>query len=176
MTATARLFAHIFACCATLLASSVLAGGVEEATKAKSTAVSLEKPIESEIARYCGNVAPTAAEARIAFQMKHLLELESQITRQLSELDVKQEDARRWVTKREAMMKSASDDVVAIYAKMPAEAAAARIAALDDNVAAALLSKLTAKVASSILGEMETVKAAKLTSLMTGVTPDDRKS
>ena len=131
---------------------------------------------ESEIERYCGNVAPSAAEARIAFQMKHLLELESRISRRLGELEAKESSARDWVAKREAMMKAANEDVVAIYAKMSAEAASSQIGAMEENAAAAILAKLSPKAASLILAEMEAGKAAKLASLMVGVVNDDKKS
>ena len=55
--------------------------------------------------------------------------------------------AREWVTKRETMMKAATDDVVAIYAKMAADAAATQLAAMDETVAAAVLAKLKPQVA-----------------------------
>ena len=57
-------------------------------------------------------------------------------------------------------MKSATEDVVAIYAKMDAEAAAAESAAMEDPVAVAILIKLTPRAASGILGEMDAEKAA----------------
>ena len=161
------------------LALLVALGGLcmaQEGVKPKSPLGPSDKAVESDIARYCANVAPTASEARIAFQMKHLLELESRITHQLDALDAKQADARAWVTKRDAMLKSATDDVVAIYAKMSAEAASSQIGAMEDNVAAAILTKLSPKAASLILGEMEAGKAARLTSLMAGATSDERKS
>jgi flagellar motility protein MotE (MotC chaperone) len=147
----------------------------QDGVKPKPPAAGPDKPVESEIARYCGNLAPLAVEARIAYQTKRLLELETQVKQRISDLEKQESDAREWVAKREALMKSASDDVVAIYAKMDAEPAAAQIAAMDDPVAAAILVKLVPKAASAVLDEMEAQKAAQLTSLMAGLAEPEKK-
>ena len=148
----------------------------QDGVKPKPPAASPDKAADSEIARYCGNLAPLAVEARIAYQTKRLLELEAQVKQRISDLEKQESAAREWVSKREALMKSASDDVVAIYAKMPAEPAAAEIAAMDDPVAAAILVRLPPRAAGGILGEMEADKAAKLTGLMAGTAGPEKKS
>jgi len=84
-----------------------------------------DKVIENEIARYCTNFVPLEAEARVAYQTRLLIELEAQVKQRISELDKQETDAREWVVKREAMLKSATEEVAAMYAKMPADAAAA---------------------------------------------------
>ena len=127
------------------------------------------------MARYCANVGPLAAEARIALEEKRLAELDGQIKQRIAELDKREAEARDWVTKRETLMKAASDDVVAIVAKMQPEAAATQLAAMDEPMAAAILAKLTPRVASAILDEMDATKASKLTSLLSG-TAADKKS
>jgi len=148
----------------------------QDGVKPKPAAPGPDKAAESEIARYCGNLAPLAVEARVAYQTKRLAELEAQVKQRISELEQQASDARDWVNKRDALMKSASDDVVAIYAKMPADAAAPQIAAMEEPVAMAILVKLTPKTASAILGEMEAGKAAALTSLMAGAADLEKKS
>jgi len=148
----------------------------QDGVKPKPTSVGPDKAAESEIARYCGNLAPSAAEARMAYQTKRLLELEAQVKQRIAELETQESAAHEWVNKRDAMMKSASDDVVAIYAKMAADAAAPQIAAMEDPIAVAILVKLAPKTASAILGEMEAEKAAKLTSLMAGPADPEQKS
>ena len=60
------------------------------------------------------------------------------------------------------------DEGGAIYSKMSAEAAAPKLAIMDEMVAAAVLAKLKPQIASAILGEMDTEKAAKLTMLIAG--------
>jgi flagellar motility protein MotE (MotC chaperone) len=73
----------------------------------------------------------------------------------------------------------AEDGVVAIYAKMQPEAAAAQMAVMEDSMAVAVLAKLNPRVSSAILNEMDAGKAAKLTDLMSGLagaTVDRKKS
>ncbi len=159
---------------ASALALFAVATGIanaQDGPKARSASTT-----ESEIAKYCGNIAPAAAEARVAGQTARLVQLETEIKREISELERRQADARDWVSKREQLMKSASDDVVAIYAKMTAESAASQIATMDEAVAAGVLAKLAPRVASAILGEMEATKAAKLTSLMMGAPAHESRS
>ena len=59
------------------------------------------------------------------------------------------------MSKREALLNAASDDVVSIYGKMDPEAAAAQLAAMDEPVAVSILHKLNVRAASSILDQME---------------------
>ena len=129
-------------------------------------------PADSEIARYCQALAPSAGEARAAYQLRRLADLEARVREEVENLEIKENAAREWVTKREAMMKAATDDVVAIYAKMEPDAAAPQLAAMDESVAAAVLAKLNPRAASAILGEMQADKAAKLSSLLSGADGD----
>lgn len=83
---------------------------------------------------------------------------------------------QEWVAKREALLKAASDDVVAIYAKMQPESAALQISGMDDQTAAAILAKLKPSAAGAILGEMEAERASKLTALLSGASEGAKKS
>ncbi len=80
------------------------------------------------------------------------------------------------MTKRQTLINSASDEVVAIYAKMEPEAAAAQLASMDDAMAVAILGKLTAHAASAILNEMEAARAGKLTGILSGADAAEKKS
>jgi len=135
-----------------------------------------DKTADAGVARYCANVAPVAAEARIAWETRHLNELDAQIKQRITELEKAEADTKDWVSKRDALLNSASDDVVAIYGKMDPEAAAAQIAAMDESIAVSILHKLKVGAASSILDQMEAAKAAKLTGLILAVTPPEKKS
>jgi flagellar motility protein MotE (MotC chaperone) len=130
--------------------------------------------LEGEIVRYCAALAPSAAEARAAYQLRRLTDLGEQVRDQVEKLEAKEAAAQEWVTKRETMMKSATDDVVAIYGKMAPDAAATELSAMDEGMAAAVLAKLKPKVASAILAEMEADKAAKLSTLIAGALGADR--
>jgi flagellar motility protein MotE (MotC chaperone) len=127
-----------------------------------------ERSAESEIARYCGNIAPSAAEARLAWQMRRLVETETRVRQSLDELGRRADDTREWVLKREQMTKAATDDLVAIYNKMPAEGAAAQLATMDDMIAASVLMKLKPQAAAGILSEMDPDRAGRLTTMIAG--------
>ena len=144
--------------------------------KPKPAAPQPDKSVESVVSRYCANVAPVAAEARIAWETRHLNELDGQIKQRIDELEKAEADTRDWVSKRDALLNSASDDVVAIYGKMEPEAAAAQIAAMDESVAVSILHKLKVGAASAILDQMEAARAARLTSLILAVAAPEKKS
>ncbi len=140
----------------------------QDSAKPKPPAVAEPRALDSEIARYCTALAPSEREARAAYQLARLAELEAKVRDEVETLEQKESAARDWVTRREAMLKSAADDVVAIYAKMDAEAAAPQLAAMEESAAAAVLAKLNPRVAGAILAEMQAEKAAKLSSLIAG--------
>ena len=146
---------------------------------ALATSASAQNPdkpsaTDSEIARYCGALAPSAREARVAFQLRKLADLEREVRDAVDKLEAKEMATREWVTKRETMMKSATEDVVAIYAKMAADAAATQLSAMDEPIAAAVLAKLKPQVAGAILAEMQADKAAKLSTLIAGALGGDK--
>jgi flagellar motility protein MotE (MotC chaperone) len=152
---------------AAALASALLATAALAQDGAKPKPAPERSP-ESEIARYCAALAPSMAEARAAYQLHRLADLEREVREEVDKLEAKETSAREWVSKRDLMMKSATDDVVAIYGKMPPDAAAPLLATMDESVAAAVLAKLKPQIASAILAEMEADKAAKLSTLIAG--------
>ena len=144
--------------------------------KPKPAAPQPDKSVESVVSRYCANVAPVAAEARIAWETHRLNDLDEQIKQRVAELEKAEADTRDWVSKREALLNSASDDVVSIYGKMDPEAAAAQLAAMDEPIAVSILHKLKVSAASSILDQMEAPRAARLTGLILAIAPPEKKS
>jgi flagellar motility protein MotE (MotC chaperone) len=159
-----------------LVAAYASHGLAQNDAKPKPSAAAPDKSADGGVARYCANVAPLAAEARIAWQTRRLTELEEQIKQRIAELEKKEAEAREWVTKRETLMNSASEDVVAIYGKMEPEAAAAQLASMDEAMAVAILAKLSTHAASAILNEMEATKAGRLTGVMSGAAAAEKKS
>ena len=83
---------------------------------------------------------------------------------------------QEWVAKRDALLKAASDDLVAIYSRMQPESAAVQLSAMDDQMAAAILGKLKPAAAGAILDEMEAERASKLASFLSGVNAAEKKS
>ncbi len=161
---------------AIILIAGMSAGGAHAQNDAKPKSAAPAADNRDSVSRYCDNAAPVAAEARIAWQSKKLSELEGQLKQRIADLDAKEAEAREWVAKREAMMSAASDDVVAIYAKMDPQAAAAQMATVDTSIAAAILAKLKPNAAGAILDEMDPAKAGELTGILSGSTsPTDEK-
>jgi flagellar motility protein MotE (MotC chaperone) len=135
-----------------------------------------DKAADIEASRFCTNAAPSIAEARIAWETKRLAELDAQVKQRLADLEKAEASLQEWIAKRDAGLKSASDDLVAIYAKMQPETAATQIAAMDDQMAAAILGKLKAGAAGAILNEMEAERASKLATVLSGATGAGKKS
>jgi flagellar motility protein MotE (MotC chaperone) len=160
--------AALFACPA-----SAQDGRTPESQKPKASA---DKAAEIDASRFCANVAPSIAEARIAWQTKRLSELDAQVKQRLADLEKAQASMEEWVAKRDALLKAASDDLVAIYAKMQPENAAVQLSAMDDQMAAAILGKLKPGAAGAILNEMEAERASKLASFLSGASGAEKKS
>ena len=134
----------------------------------------VDKAVDPDASRYCANVAPSIAEARIAWQTKRLAELDAQLRQRIADLEKAEASARDWIAKREAMMKAATDGLIAIYGRMQPENAARQISGLDDQTAAAILSKLKPTTASAILDEMEADRASRLEGLIAAA--EEKKS
>jgi flagellar motility protein MotE (MotC chaperone) len=128
------------------------------------------------VTHYCADLAPAAQQAQVAWQLKRLEELDKQLKQRIGDLEKSEAAAKDWVARRDAMLKAASDGVVAIYAKMDPEAAAVQLGAADETLAAAILVKLKPGAASVILNAMDPAQAARLTSVIAAPPPDGQKS
>jgi flagellar motility protein MotE (MotC chaperone) len=136
----------------------------------------VDKAADVEASRFCANVAPSIAEARIAWETRRLSELDAQVKQRLADLEKAEASVQGWVAKRDASLKAASENLVAIYARMQPETAATQIAAMDDEMAAAILGKLKASAAGAILNEMEAERASKLAAVLSATTSGEKKS
>ena len=128
------------------------------------------------VSQYCANMGPAVSELRLARQIKRLNELAAEIEQRTRELDKLSAETREWVNKRQALLQAASEQTVAIFSKMTPEAAAARLALLEDQTAVSVLARLAPRTASAILNEMDSARAAKLTSLLSAAHGLGRKS
>lgn len=115
-----------------------------------------------DIALYCAAIADPALEARAAWQTQALLEIETRIEARLVELARMRVELEAALARREEHLRQAQDGIVAIYARMRPDAAAAQLAALDDEMASAVIARLGPRQASAILNEMEPGRAAQL--------------
>jgi flagellar motility protein MotE (MotC chaperone) len=117
-------------------------------------------------ADYCGNIVDAAAEARAAWQVKKIGELEAELTEQIRKLEEKRQEYQDWFQKQELARRKAEDSVVAIFSRMRPDAAAAQLSVMEESSAASILAKMNARVSSVILNEMTPGKAAKLADSM----------
>lgn len=115
---------------------------------------------------YCENIIDFAAEARAAFRLKKLQELEKQVEVRLELLEAKRAEIERWLVKREEFVETAQKQLIDIYRRMRPDAAALQLAALDEMTAAAVILQLKPRTASTILNEMDPKLAARLASFV----------
>lgn len=132
---------------------------------------------ESDVAKFCANVADAALDARVAWQQRELEAAEAKLRQRIAELEAKRAEYEQWLKLREDFLKKAEDNVVEIYSRMNPDAAAQQIASMADDTAAAVLAKLRARTASAILNEMEPARGAHLADTLAGMRrPDDGKA
>lgn len=136
-------------------------------------------PTDRNAAEYCANIADAATDARFQRQVEALKALEKKIQERIATLELKRAEYEDWLQRREKFLKSAEDNLVAIYTQMRPDAASQQLAIMNEFTAAAILAKLPARTASAILNEMDPSKAAQLTNIMAGLsdrTASQRKS
>ena len=138
-----------------------------ESQPAQPAALAGEKaPDESEIQRFCSNIADAARDRRYALQAEELKQLQAGIDERMKALDAKKAEYEEWLKRREVFLARAEDGVVKIFAGMKPDAAAERLAIVNADLAAAILMKLDSRKASVILNEMDQKAAATLTGIM----------
>ncbi|MER9329594.1 MotE family protein [Mesorhizobium sp. M0488] len=123
-------------------------------------------PDESEIQRFCSNIADAARDRRYVLQADELKQLQAGIDQRMKALDKKKAEYETWLKRREVFLARAEDSVVKIYAGMKPDAAAERLAIVNADLAAAILMKLDSRKAGVILNEMDQKAAATLTGIM----------
>lgn len=142
----------------------VLPGGQAPAQAAQLTRE--KAPDESEIQRFCSNIADAARDRRYALQAEELKQLQAGIDERMKALEAKRTEYEEWLKRREVFLARAEDSVVKIYAGMKPDAAAERLAMVNAELAAAILMKLDSRKAGVILNEMDQKAAAALTGIM----------
>lgn len=125
--------------------------------------------LEEKVAKqYCSNILDAAQEARFAWQLKTLKELQTKIDERIKALEEKIAKHQKWLNRRKKFLQETSAELVEVYAKMRPEAAAAQLSELNELAAAAILTKLNPRNTSAVFNEMETKKAARLAAIIAG--------
>jgi len=127
---------------------------------------------------YCTNLADAAADARFAKKAAKLTALEADVEARLAALEEKRAEYEAWLKRRQDFLDRAQENLVSIYTAMRPDAASEQLAAMDVLTAAAIIAKLTPRSASAVLNEMTTEQAAKIATIMSGMTRenDDRSN
>ena len=115
---------------------------------------------------FCKNISDRASEQRYAWQLRNLIALQSDIDERIEKLEALRADVQDWIAKRDKVLGEVKEHIISVYERMHPEAAAERLASVDDQVAIALLAKMKPRVVSAILNEMDAVKASNLTQEM----------
>jgi flagellar motility protein MotE (MotC chaperone) len=144
----------------------VLPGASAVAPRPQQQAVLDTSAGESEVQRFCSNIADAARDRRYALQAQELMELQAGIDQRMKALEEKRAEYELWLKRREVFLARAEDGVVQIYAGMKPDAAAERLAIVNADLAAAILMKLDSRKAGVILNEMDQKAAATLTGIM----------
>lgn len=122
--------------------------------------------IDSDIQRFCTNIADAARDRRYSLQRAELETLKTEIDVRIAALEEKRAEYEEWLTRRNDFLSRAEDNLVDIYARMRPDAAAERLAQVNPELAAGILMKINARQAGVILNEMDTKSAATLTGIM----------
>jgi flagellar motility protein MotE (MotC chaperone) len=176
MTALAPIFTPTRRC--QLLAAGVLtallmaaapaaaqpASAEPEPTAAEPAAEASSEP--TEIERFCSNISDAARDRRYALQTQELETLRKDIDERVKLLEEKRAEYEAWLKRRDDFLAKVQDNVAKIYATMKPDAAAERLAAVNEEVAAGILMKLDSRKAGVILNEMDRKAAAELTRIM----------
>jgi len=125
-----------------------------------------KSPEQSDVERFCSNIADAARDRRYSLQAAELKKLQDDVDARIKALEAKRSEYELWLKRREVFLARAEEGVVKIYGDMKPDAAAERLAAVRPELAAAILMKLDPRKAGVILNEMETKAAATLTGVM----------
>lgn len=117
---------------------------------------------DKETQEICANIAASIEQERLTRQKKALSDIEAQIKTRLAALEVKETEVSARIGRLEAFERKTDESLVAFYAAMKPDAAAAQLTELDDDIAAGILLKLKTKASSAILNEMQAERGAAL--------------
>ena len=119
---------------------------------------------------YCTNLADDAADARFAMQLSRLEAAEAAVEKRIDALNARRREYEDWLEKRRDFKERARENLVEIYSGMRPDAASEQLSEMNEFTAAAVLSNLAPRTASEILNEMEAPKAARLATIIAGLT------
>ncbi|WP_432287129.1 MotE family protein [Aminobacter sp. BA135] len=139
---------------------------IERETPKKPVEAAVPPVEQSEVERFCSNIADAARDRRYQLQAEELKKLQAEVDKRIALLEERKTEYETWLKRREVFLARAEEGVVQIYSRMKPDAAAERLAVMNTDLAAAIMMKLDARKASVILNEMESKVAAELTRII----------
>jgi flagellar motility protein MotE (MotC chaperone) len=150
-----------------LIAFVSMSGGSQSEEHAQPSASAVPAAAED----LCEAFADKAAEAKLARQRKELLEVRTNIEKQLLVLEEKTKQLESWVTKRNEIRESVSTNLVKMYSNVESETAAQQLQKLNPQSAAQILQKLKPKQSGEIVTAMDVEFASKVMKIMMADVP-----
>jgi len=126
----------------------------------------LNTATQAEIQQFCTSIAEPARDQRYLLQKQELEKLQADIDGRIAILEKRKAEYEDWLTRRNDFLKQAEDNLVDIYKKMKADAAAPQLEQIDVVLAAAIIMRLPSRQSSLILSEMDAEKAALVAAVM----------
>ncbi|MFA7415945.1 MAG: MotE family protein [Rhizobium sp.] len=126
----------------------------------------LNTATQAEIQQFCTSIAEPARDQRYLLQKQELEKLQADIDSRIAILEKRKAEYEDWLTRRNDFLKQAEDNLVDIYKKMKADAAAPQLEQIDVVLAAAIIMRLPSRQSSLILSEMDAEKAALVAAVM----------
>lgn len=126
----------------------------------------VDSATQAEIQQFCTNIADPARDQRYLLQKQELEKLQADVDQRIAVLEKRRAEYEDWLTRRNEFMKQAEANLVEIYKKMKADAAAPQLEEINPILAAAIIMKLPARQSSLILSEMDANKAAMVAAIM----------
>lgn len=126
----------------------------------------IDSATQAEIQQFCTNIADPARDQRYLLQKQELEKLQADVDERIAVLEKRRAEYEDWLTRRNEFMKQAEANLVEIYKKMKADAAAPQLEEINPILAAAIIMKLPARQSSLILSEMDADKAAMVAAIM----------
>lgn len=126
------------------------------------------EPTTASKEQYCAAVQDAAAKAAAESERQALDEMSRKIEKEVATLELRIQEHKEWLGKREAFFGKARENIVRIYSRMKVESAASQLSVMDEETAAAIIFRLDPKFAGIVLAEMEPTRAARLSSIIAG--------
>ncbi|MHB0953296.1 MAG: MotE family protein [Allorhizobium sp.] len=126
----------------------------------------LNTATQAEIQQFCTSIAEPARDQRYLLQKQELEKLQADVDGRIAILEKRKAEYEDWLKRRNDFLKQAEDNLVDIYKKMKADAAAPQLEQIDVVLAAAIIMRLPSRQSSLILSEMDAEKAALVAAVM----------